>query len=382
MVCKDDMLAGRPARGLEPGGLADIDVLDARDEMDEAELEAVYSELAREDTEPISTVPAGTGEKPLPAEADWAGGSMDSLYMYLQEIAQYPLLSQEEERELSCRVAAGRKAERELTKEGLTEEARAELKKQVRAAKRAKDRLVESNLRFVVYIARSYEGTGIHLLDLIQAGNMGLMRSLDHYDPDRGFRLTTYAGWWVKQSIIRSIADTGRIIRVPVHLSEKLRKLNRTTALLCQQTQGSFTESQLAEASGFTVEEVRNLQRVMPDAYSLNAPLTEDGEMTLEDSLSDESISPEEQYEQEALRDAINAVMDQALSERERTVIKLRMGLEDGRTHTLEEVGSVLGVTRERIRQIEGKALRKMKAGRYRKLYQDFVRVDGYVGRD
>lgn len=365
-------------KAVQQKSITDTEIIDLTAGIPDADFDDIYNALTEAGVQIIEQKDDPQEEPLMEAdtpEDDWDGGSMDSLHMYLHEIGQYPLLTQDEEQELSETMVTGRKAAEILNcKKKLSEQRISELKAQVKAGEKAKQKLVECNLRFVVYLARPYQSRDMHLLDLIQSGNIGLMRGVDRYEPNRGYRLTTYASWWIRQAITRDIANTGRSIRLPVHISEKARKVKAIEAKLIADGVTDFSDSELAEAAGMTVNELHSLRRVTQDAVSLNTPVGEDdGDTTLIDMLADDSEGPEDAMEQSALHDALVAVMDRVLSDKERLVINLRMGLNGGPCMTLEQVGKELHVTRERIRQIEAKALRKLKNTRNRKAYLDFV---------
>lgn len=259
----------------------------------------------------------------------------DPVRMYLKEIGKISLLSQEEELEISRRVAEG--------------------------DEEAKTKLAESNLRLVVSIAKRYVGRNLSFLDLIQEGNIGLMKSVEKFNAGKGFKFSTYATWWIRQSITRAIADQAKTIRVPVHMVETINKLKRQQRQLTLELNREPTEEELAEKMGLTVEKVKEINRISLEPLSLETPVGEEEDSHLGDFVPDESnMSPEQYAINKVLKDEISQVL-LTLNEREEAVLKLRFGLEDGRCRTLEEVGNYFNVTRERIRQIEAKALRKLR---------------------
>lgn len=261
--------------------------------------------------------------------------SDDPVKLYLKEIGNYPLLSIQQEIELAKRIENG--------DEG------------------AKKILAESNLRLVVSIAKRYVGRGLSFLDLIQEGNLGLIKAVDKFDYSKGYKFSTYATWWIRQAITRSIADQSRTIRIPVHMSEVINKTYRVSRNLLQELGREPTETELAEAMNLPIEKVREILKVSSDPISLDTPIGEEDDSHLGDFIKDESIvGPEEAAAYSVLQDQISKLLD-TLTEREQRVLILRFGLKDGRTRTLEEVGKEFNVTRERIRQIEAKALRKLR---------------------
>ncbi len=272
--------------------------------------------------------------------------SDDSTKTYLREIGTYKLLSYDEELELANAV-----------QKGLTSNDR-EIKA---AGTKAAMRLAECNLRLVVAIAKKYIGKGMTLLDLIQEGNLGLMKAIDKYDPSKGFKFSTYASWWIKQAVTRAIADQSRMIRIPVHMSEKVNRLNNVRKSLIQELGHEPSQKELADKMGVSVKEIAYLLSVSQDVVSLETPVGDDGDDSfLVDFIQDSnSVSPADAAEQESLRDTLFEILD-TLTDREKKVIVLRFGMEDGQPRSLEEVGKIFNVTRERIRQIEAKALRKM----------------------
>lgn len=261
--------------------------------------------------------------------------SDDPVKLYLKEIGTYPLLATEEEIALAKRIKNGDED--------------------------AKKTLAESNLRLVVSIAKRYVGRGLSFLDLIQEGNLGLIKAVDKFDFEKGFKFSTYATWWIRQAITRSIADQSRTIRIPVHMSEVINRTYRVSRSLTQELGREPTEQELANELGFPIEKVREILKVSADPISLDTPIGEEDDSHLGDFIKDDSIiGPEEAAAYAVLRDQISKLLE-TLTERERRVLILRFGLKDGKTRTLEEVGREFNVTRERIRQIEAKALRKLR---------------------
>jgi len=310
--------------------------------------------------------------------ADWGGGSQDSTRMYLNEIGQYNLLTPEEELDLAREVSLGRAAQEMLKESGsdIDEAAKQDLKRTIKDAKKAKNRLVEANLRLVVSIAKKYTNCGLPLLDLIQEGNLGLMKAIDKFEPEKGFRLTTYASWWIMQAIIRGIANMGRTIRVPVHANDKINKLLKTKREL--QSEGIENPSirTISNRSGIDENNVSLLLNVCDAPYSIDAPVPDYEDSTFGDFVEDKNaVCPETAIEESDLRNNLLDVMDRILDDREREVLMLRFGMTDGRVKTLDEVGQMFGLTRERIRQIEGKALRRLRKTGLRRYYVDYATV-------
>jgi RNA polymerase primary sigma factor len=271
----------------------------------------------------------------------------DPVRMYLKEIGRVPLLSAEEEIELAKRIEQG--------------------------DEEAKRRLAEANLRLVVSIAKRYVGRGMLFLDLIQEGNMGLLKAVEKFDYRKGYKFSTYATWWIRQAITRAIADQARTIRIPVHMVETINKLIRVQRQLLQDLGREPSPEEIAEEMDLTPEKVREILKIAQEPVSLETPIGEEDDSHLGDFIEDqEATSPSEHAAYELLKEQLEDVLD-TLTDREENVLRLRFGLDDGRTRTLEEVGKVFGVTRERIRQIEAKALRKLRHPSRSKRLKDFL---------
>ena len=270
----------------------------------------------------------------------------DPVRMYLKEIGQVKLLSADEEVELAKRVASGDKA--------------------------AKDKLTEANLRLVVSIAKKYSGRGLHILDLIQEGNTGLIRAVDKFDWTKGNKFSTYATWWIRQAITRAIADQARTIRVPVHMVEVINKVTRSNRKLVQELGREPTMEEIANDLKLPLEKVIEASRTSADTLSLDTPVGDEEDTTIGSFVEDDNTpGPADATSNTLLAEALNEILD-TLTEREADVLRMRFGMYDGRTHTLEEVGQIFGVTRERIRQIENKAIRKLRHPSRAKKIKDF----------
>jgi len=274
--------------------------------------------------------------------------SDDSVRLYLREIGKIPLLSAEEEMELAQRVIQG--------------------------DKKAKDKMAEANMRLVVSIAKRYSGRGLDFLDLIQEGNTGLLRAVEKFDPDKGFKFSTYATWWIRQAITRAIADQARTIRIPVHMVETINKLLRTQRRMTQELNREPTIEELSKELDMEPEKIEYVMKIKQDISSLDAGVGRDGDeedSVLGDFIEDEdTVSPEESATNQLLKEQVNDVLS-SLSDREQKIVRMRFGLDNGKSHTLEEVGQEFAVTRERIRQIEAKALAKLRKHKdAKKLYE------------
>ena len=298
----------------------------------------------------------------------------DPVKMYLKEIGQIPLLSPKEEPVIAKALQDGMYAKEELT--ACQDDTRIEeLKQIIDKGQQAKQKLISANLRLVVSIAKKYVGRGMLFLDLIQEGNCGLIKAVDKFDYTKGFKFSTYATWWIRQSITRSIADQARTIRIPVHMVETINKLTRIQRQLIQDLGRDPLPEEIAERMGnISAEKVREIQKISLDPVSLETPIGEEDDSHLGDFIEDKiTLSPGEYTNNQLLKDEIDHALC-GLTEREEKVLRLRFGLEDGRTRTLEEVGKEFNVTRERIRQIEAKALRKLKHPNRSKRLKDFMK--------
>jgi RNA polymerase primary sigma factor len=276
--------------------------------------------------------------------------SDDSVRLYLREIGKIPLLNAQEELALAQRVVAGEK--------------------------KAKDKMAEANMRLVVSIAKRYSGRGLDFLDLIQEGNTGLLRAVEKFDPDKGFKFSTYATWWIRQAITRAIADQARTIRIPVHMVETINKLLRTQRRMTQELNREPTIEELGKELEMEPEKVEYVMKIKQDITSLDAGVGRDGDdedSVLRDFIEDEdSATPEESAASQLLKEQVQSILS-TLSDREQKIIKMRFGLENGKSHTLEEVGQEFAVTRERIRQIEAKALAKLRKHKDSKKLHEYL---------
>ncbi len=345
---KKAKLDAREVFALIPDTPANIDTLDH-----------LYAELAENDielipvTEPeakdiVSDAWAAEEEEPevVPNTSYLDDISDDSVRLYLREIGKIPLLTAEEELALAKKVVSG--------------------------DKRAKDAMAEANMRLVVSIAKRYVGRGLDLLDLIQEGNTGLLRAVEKFDPERGFKFSTYATWWIRQAITRAIADQARTIRIPVHMVETINKLLRTQRRLTQELNREPTNEEIAVALEIDVDKVEHIMKIKQDISSLDASVRDDEEdSVLGDFIEDEDTkTPTESASEQLLKEQVKQILS-TLTEREQKILRLRFGLDDGKSHTLEEVGQEFSVTRERIRQIEAKALAKLRKNKdTRKLHE------------
>lgn len=327
---KDGEIQQKEIFNLIPDTEANVEILDS-----------LYSELVDKD---ITILSQDDEDADDPDEAAANSKYMDdisddSVRLYLREIGKIPLLTAEEEVTLARKVQKGDKA--------------------------AKDAMAEANMRLVVSIAKRYVGRGLDLLDLIQEGNTGLLRAVEKFDPEKGFKFSTYATWWIRQAITRAIADQARTIRIPVHMVETINKLLRTHRRMTQELNREPTNEELAKEMEIDVEKVEHIMKIKQDISSLDATIRDDEEdSVLGDFIEDEDTpSPEDSATTQLLKEHVNEMLSY-LTPREQKILRMRFGLEDGKTHTLEEVGQEFGVTRERIRQIEAKALAKLRKHR------------------
>jgi len=336
---KDGKIQQRDIFKLIPDIPANIDVLDhLHSELHDADVEIILiTDPEATDISSSDEWTAGDTEEVLvPDNAYMDDIADDSVRLYLREIGKIPLLTAEEELALAKKVVSG--------------------------DKRAKDAMAEANMRLVVSIAKRYVGRGLDLLDLIQEGNTGLLRAVEKFDPERGFKFSTYATWWIRQAITRAIADQARTIRIPVHMVETINKLLRTQRRLTQELNREPTNEEIAVAMEMDVDKVEHIMKIKQDISSLDASVRDDEEdSVLGDFIEDEDTkTPTESASEQLLKEQVKQILG-TLTEREQKILKLRFGLEDGKSHTLEEVGQEFSVTRERIRQIEAKALAKLR---------------------
>lgn len=341
----DDIYDSLNTAGIE------IQMGDMGDEPDELELQEIEEE-GEEDPDVRAEIEKDPTKKEIDLEATVSRTVAvdDPVRMYLKEIGKVPLLSAEEEVELARRMESGG-SDGEL----------------------AKQKLCEANLRLVVSIAKKYVGRGMHLLDLIQEGNLGLIKAVDKFDYTKGYKFSTYATWWIRQAITRSIADQARTIRIPVHMVETINKLIRVSRQLLQENGREPSPEEIADEMGITVDKVREILKIAQEPVSLETPIGEEEDSHLGDFIpDDEAPAPADAAAFSMLKEQLVDVLG-TLTEREQKVLKLRFGLEDGRARTLEEVGKTFDVTRERIRQIEAKALRKLRHPTRSKKLKDYL---------
>jgi RNA polymerase primary sigma factor len=372
------MVTSLIAKGRDQGYLLSDDIIaafpNAEEQLDN--LDEFYSSLVAEGIEVVDQAPAKPVAMPVtksretavadsaaratPGE-DFAAGVGDSVRLYLQEIGETDLLTMQEEVWLAKRMQRGKLAEEALSDLTLTLDERSGYDADKLDGELARAHLIQANLRLVVSVAKKYVGRGLSFLDLIQEGNIGLMKATDKFDYARGFKFSTYATWWIRQAITRAISDQSRTIRLPVHVGETINRVKKTGHRLQQILEREPTQEEIARAMDISDEKVRQVLDVSRHPISLEAPVGQDGDAFLGDFIEDETMpQPLELASQELLKSQIGDALDK-LTERERKIIILRFGLEDGRFRTLEEVGHEFGITRERIRQIEAKALRKLR---------------------
>lgn len=377
-------------KAAERGYVTTDDILEFFPEAEEdlAQLEELFIELQARNIPVFSDeeeamnsgmgfAPEGETESSAgPAEEDFDLSNIpatDTMGLYFHEMGRVPLLTPEEEVELARLLEEGRRAQRELQRNGMDPQRRAELERIVRVGEQARQKLIRANTRLVISIAKRYIGQGVALPDLIQEGNLGLMRAVERFDYRRGYRLSTYATWWIRQAISRAVSDQGRTIRLPVHMGDSIRMLYRVARQLEQELGRPATPEELAEAMHLSPERVRWMLRISRRTLSLEEPVGEEEETELGSFIEDESTPPPpETVDRALLREKIEELLD-TLPAREARVLRLRFGLHDGHYYTLEEVGRKFGLTRERIRQIEVQALNRLRHPRRSRQLRDFL---------
>lgn len=344
----ENVIKGLAQHGKSSGQVSTGDILEAMGEIDfdPDEIEKLYDSMESMGVEIID----GLDDPEMVGDTGHDEGAIltdDPVKVYLKEIGTVPLLSSEEELELAKRVVEG--------------------------DEKAKKRLSEANLRLVVSIAKRYLGRGMHFLDLIQEGNLGLMKAVEKFDYTKGFKFSTYATWWIRQAITRAIADQARTIRIPVHMVETMNKVRRVSGQLLHNNGREPTPEEVAEELNMPVEKIREIMRASQDPLSLETPIGEEDDTHLGDMVPDgDALAPVEEASHVLLREQLMDVLG-TLTPRERKVLQMRFGISGGRPHTLEEVGKEFDVTRERIRQIEAKALRKLRHPSRSKKLKDYL---------
>ena len=312
-----------------------------------------------------------------------ASGTSDPVKMYLREIGRVSLLNAEQEVSLAQRIEAGLHAEERIADlnasgeiDRLEPAAKVALRRQARDGESAKSELTQANLRLVVSIAKRYLGRGLPMLDLVQEGNLGLMRAVEKFDYTKGFKFSTYATWWIRQAITRAIADQSRTIRIPVHMVESMNKVHRLQRQMAQELEREPTVEELAEKADLPETKIREILRIGQDPLSLDSPVGDEDDSFLGDFIEDQHVAmPADVATARSLSEQITEALDE-LSDREKDVVRMRFGLDGGQPHTLEEVGQQFGVTRERIRQIESKTLAKLRHPHRRQKLEDYLSAD------
>ncbi|MBI4882937.1 MAG: RNA polymerase sigma factor RpoD [Actinobacteria bacterium] len=318
-----------------------------------------------EDTEGLLSRRRKRRSERLSADGSDMGNTADTVRMYLKEIGRVDLLTTNDERALAQAIVIGNQAAMKLDAEHqgkvIKGDTRRQLMRQVTGGQLAKSELIQANLRLVVSIAKRYSGRGMQFLDLIQEGNMGLMRAVDKFDHTKGFKFSTYATWWIRQAITRSIADQARTIRIPVHMVESMNRVLRMQRQMHQELEREPTLDEVADRCGVTVDRVREILRISQDPLSLDSPVGEEDDSNFADFIPDLSADvPADMATRSMLTQAVEEALGE-LSEREREIVRMRFGLDDGQARTLEDVGKEFQVTRERVRQIEAKTLAKLR---------------------
>jgi len=384
---KDDIVTELLEKAELQGYLTTDDVLEAIPEVENSldQLEDMFLTLQEAGIEiPDGQVDSEAGLKDEDAEDDerepeeeffdLAGiSSDDTVGLYLKEMARVPLLTTNQEVQLAQLLVKGRVARKKLSKNGHNEARRCRLEKSIEEGRLAREHLIKANTRLVVSIAKKYIGRGVPFLDLIQEGNLGLMKAVEKFDHTRGFRFSTYATWWIRQTITRAIADQGRTIRVPVHMSDRIRRLYKTTRDLEQSYGRQPTLEEIAGELDVEPRKVQWMLKVSWQPLSLENPIGEEDDSELASFIEDDTTpTPTQSVYENLLREKLDQVLG-TLSPREARIIRLRFGLTNGRSYTLEEVGQKFGLTRERIRQIEGKALRRLRHPRRSRQLRDYL---------
>ena len=397
LIMSNEKLRDMLVKGKKKGRLDANEVSDVLDEMDleSEQMDRIYDSLETlgievgtedfladisDDIEPPMEEIAEIEEEELvdPNTLVDSFNIDDPVRMYLKEIGRVPLLSADEEVALATAMSAGRAAQERIdqaaeTEEPISDEEMAQLKADIKAGNKAKQKLAEANLRLVVSIAKRYVGRGMLFLDLIQEGNLGLIKAVEKFDYTKGYKFSTYATWWIRQAITRAIADQARTIRIPVHMVETINKVIRVSRQLLQQLGHDPSPEEISAEMGMPVDKVREILKIAQEPVSLETPIGEEEDSHLGDFIPDEGASePSEAASFTLLKEQLVDVLS-TLTPREEKVLKLRFGIEDGRTRTLEEVGKEFNVTRERIRQIEAKALRKLRHPSRSKKLKDFL---------
>ena len=397
LIMSNEKLRDMLVKGKKKGRLDANEVSDVLDEMDleSEQMDRIYDSLETlgievgtedfladisDDIEPPMEEIAEIEEEELvdPNTLVDSFNIDDPVRMYLKEIGRVPLLSADEEVALATAMSAGRAAQERIdqaaeNEETISDEEMAQLKADIKAGNKAKQKLAEANLRLVVSIAKRYVGRGMLFLDLIQEGNLGLIKAVEKFDYTKGYKFSTYATWWIRQAITRAIADQARTIRIPVHMVETINKVIRVSRQLLQQLGHDPSPEEISAEMGMPVDKVREILKIAQEPVSLETPIGEEEDSHLGDFIPDEGASePSEAASFTLLKEQLVDVLS-TLTPREEKVLKLRFGIEDGRTRTLEEVGKEFNVTRERIRQIEAKALRKLRHPSRSKKLKDFL---------
>ena len=392
-----EKLADLLDKGKKKGSLSASEMMDALEEMEleSEQMDKIYDvlenlgidtagedfppEITEENMPPIEEIEEIPEEEIVdPNTLVDSFGIDDPVRMYLKEIGKVDLLTSEQEVALAQTMVAGQEAENQLADlreagEEIPEEVLSELRKQISAGETAKQDLAEANLRLVVSIAKRYVGRGMLFLDLIQEGNLGLIKAVEKFDYTKGYKFSTYATWWIRQAITRAIADQARTIRIPVHMVETINKVIRVSRQLLQELGHDPSPEEISDEMNMPVDKVREILKIAQEPVSLETPIGEEEDSHLGDFIPDEDASePSEAASFTLLKEQLVEVLS-TLTPREEKVLKLRFGIEDGRTRTLEEVGKEFNVTRERIRQIEAKALRKLRHPSRSKKLKDFL---------